>query len=97
MVESSSLRHDLRDRMRPATCVCCLGSYCGALLLKSLSKFQIAASAFQSEPSWNLTPLLSLNTHLVLSLSSTFHSLARPGVSVGGALASSNRQLMSES
>ena len=38
----------------------------------------------ESEPSWNLTPLRSLKTHLVLSAESTLHSVAMPGITTLG-------------
>jgi hypothetical protein len=55
-----------------------------ALLSSTFCTFQTTASALKSEPSWNLTPGRSRNVHLVLSASSTFHSVATPGMTPDG-------------
>src|SRR6202007_1284797 len=55
-----------------------------ASLFRTLSTFHTTASAVNGEPSWNLTPGRSLNVHLVLSASLTFHSVASPGISTLG-------------
>ncbi|MHC2641172.1 hypothetical protein ACVMHZ_003929 [Bradyrhizobium liaoningense] len=66
--------------MREAVTPTWLASNCGASCFSTFSTFHTTASALNGEPSWNVTPGRSLNTHLVLSASSTFHSVARPGI-----------------
>lgn len=63
--------------MQHSVALICFGSYCGAFLSKSFSRFQITASALKSEPSWNFTPRRSLNTHLDWSSGETWYSSAR--------------------
>ena len=65
--------------MRDAVTPTWLASNCGASCFSTLSTFQTTASALNGEPSWKVTPGRSLKIHLVLSASSTFHSVARPG------------------
>ena len=55
--------------------------YCGDLSFSSLSRFHTTASALKSLPSWNFTPSRRVNTQRVLSPSSTFQQVARPGTS----------------
>ncbi len=70
--------------MRDLTCALCLGSNCGDLSDKTLSKFQITASALKAEPSWNFTPSRRLKIHFFRSVSSTFQDVANPGTSLPG-------------
>src|ERR1700745_3379930 len=70
----------MREAVRPTW----LASNCTASLFSTLSTFHTTASALNGEPSWNLTPGRSLNVHLVLSASLTFHSVASPGISTLG-------------
>src|SRR6476660_9517553 len=66
--------------MREAVTPTWLGSNCGASLFRTFSTFHTTASALNGEPSWKVTPDRSLKVHLVLSASSTFHSVASPGI-----------------
>src|SRR6201985_3620406 len=70
----------MREAVRPTW----LASNCTASLFSTLSTFHTTASALNGEPSWNLTPGRSLNVHLVLSASLTFHSVASPAISTLG-------------
>ena len=83
--------------MRERPCAACFESNCGASCLSSLSKFQTAASAVNSEPSWYIAPLRIANVHRVRSLSSTFHAVARPGTSSAAFVADERSQLISAS
>ncbi len=66
--------------MREAVTPTWLASNCGASCFSTFSTFHTTASALNGEPSWKVTPGRSLKIHLVLSASSTFHSVARPGI-----------------
>ena len=79
-VMSSILRALRSVGMREAVTPTWLGSKCGASCFSTFSTFHTTASALNAEPSWNFTPGRSLKIHLVLSASSTFHSVARPGI-----------------
>ena len=72
------------------------GAKCGASLSSTFCTFHTMAAALRSEPSWNLTPWRSLNTHLVLSASETFHSVAA-GTSTLGLSAEERSQWVSAS
>ncbi|MNS92240.1 hypothetical protein D3C72_1263690 [compost metagenome] len=72
--------------MREAVTPTWLASNCLAVLSSTLLTFQTTASALKAEPSWNFTPGRSLKVHLVLSAASTFHSVARSGISRLGPL-----------
>ncbi len=65
--------------MRARTWASCLESNWGDLSFRTLSRFQITASASKSEPSWNLTPSRSLKTQRLGSPSTGAHEVARPG------------------
>src|SRR5882757_4163380 len=79
-VMSSILRADASVGMREAVTPTWLGSSCGASCFSTFSTFHTTASALNGEPSWKVTPGRSLKVHLVLSASSTFHSVARLGI-----------------
>ncbi len=79
-VMSSILRAETRVGMRDAVTPTWLGSNCGASCLRTFSTFQTTASALNGEPSWKVTPGRSLKVHFFLSESSTFHSVASPGM-----------------
>src|SRR5882757_544086 len=79
-VMSSTLRAETSVGMREAVTPTWLGSNCGASCFRTFSTFQTTASALNGEPSWKLTPGRSLKVHFFLSASSTFHSVARPGI-----------------
>ena len=79
-VRSSILRALRRVGMRDAVTPTWLASKCTASLSKTFCTFHTTASALKAEPSWNLTPERSLNTHLVLSLALTDQLVARPGI-----------------
>src|SRR4051794_30757056 len=79
-VRSSILRAEASVGMREAVTPTWLGSNCGASCFKTFSTFHTTASALNGEPSWKVTPGRNLKTHLVLSESSTFHSVASPGI-----------------
>jgi len=66
---------------RHSTWATTAGLYCGASLLKTLSRFHTMASASTSEPSWKRTPGRSRIVHLVFSASSTDQPVASPGFS----------------
>ena len=83
-VRSSILRADASVGMRDAVTPTWLGSKCGASCLSTFSTFQTTASALNGEPSWKVTPGRSLNVHFFLSASSTFHSVASPGITTLG-------------
>ncbi len=67
--------------MRDLVAAARVAKYCGAFSLKTDSKFQIAASASNGEPSWNFTFSRSVTMKRVLSVSSCFQDVARPGTS----------------
>ena len=96
-VMSSILRAMRSVGMREAVTPTWLGSKCGAALSRTLWTFHTTASALKLEPSWNLTPGRSLNTHFVLSASSTFHSVATPGISTEASFAFERSHWVSES
>src|ERR1700736_6908380 len=79
-VMSSILRAEARVGIREAVTPTWLGSNCSASCLSTFSTFQTTASALNGEPSWKVTPGRSLNVHFFLSASSTFHSVASPGI-----------------
>ena len=79
-VMSSILLADASVGMREAVTPTWLASNCGASCFSTFSTFHTTASALNGEPSWKVTPGRSLKVHLVLSASSTFHSVARPGI-----------------
>src|SRR3954468_22023438 len=79
-VMSSILRAVVSVGMREAVTPTWLGSNCGASLFRTFPTFHTTASALKGEPSWKTTPGLSLKVHFVLSASSTFHSVASPGI-----------------
>ncbi len=79
-VASSILRAEASVGMREAVTPTWLASKCGASCFSTFSTFQTTASALKSLPSWNLTPGRSLKVHFFLSASSTFHSVASPGI-----------------
>ena len=83
--------------MRERPCAACLESYCGDLSFRILSKFQTTASALKSLPSWNFTSRRSVTTQRVVSPSSTFQLVARPGTSTDGLSADDRSQLISPS
>ena len=80
-VMSSILRALRRVGIRDAVTPTWLASKCGASLSSTLRTFQTTASALKADPSWNFTPGRSLKVHLVRSLASTAHEVARPGIS----------------
>src|SRR5450830_490793 len=94
---SSILRADFSVGMREAVTPTWLASNCGASLSSTLRTFHTTASALKGLPSWNFTPLRSLNTHLVLSLASTAQLSARAGISTLGASALDRSHCVSES
>ena len=96
-VMSSILRAETSVGMRDAVTPTWLGSNCGASCLSTLSTFQTTASALNGEPSWNVTPGRSLNVHFVLSASSTFHSVASPGITTLGLSADDRSHIVSAS
>ena len=55
-------------------------AYNAIMEFEKLADVGSIGAALTGEPSWNFTPERSLKTHLVVSLSSTFHSVARPGI-----------------
>ena len=57
------------------------GSKCGASFFLIDSYEKTTASALNGLPSWNVTPLRSLNTHLVGWSLRTSHDSASPGTS----------------
>src|ERR1700709_2465643 len=79
-VMSSILRAETSVGIRDAVTPTWLGSNCTASCLRTLSTFQTTASALNGEPSWNVTPGRSLKVHLFLSVASTAHSVASPGI-----------------
>ena len=79
-VMSSILRAEASVGIRDAVTPTWLGSNCGASCLSTFSTFQTTASALNGEPSWKVTPGRSLKVHFFLSASSTFHSVASPGI-----------------
>ncbi|MGY3404500.1 hypothetical protein ACVWZV_000613 [Bradyrhizobium sp. GM5.1] len=79
-VMSSTFFADASVGMREAVTPTWLASNCGASCFSTFSTFHTTASALNGEPSWKVTPGRSLKVHLVLSASSTFHSVARPGI-----------------
>src|ERR1700693_3952311 len=83
-VAGSILRALLKVGIRDAVTPTWLASKFGASLSRTLATFQTTASASKEEPSWNLTPGRSLNTHLVLSVASTAHSVASKGMTTLG-------------
>ena len=83
-VRSSILRAEASVGMREAVTPTWLGSNCGASCFSTFSTFQTTASALNGEPSWKVTPGRSLNVHFFLSASSTFHSVASPGITTLG-------------
>src|SRR5690348_16129728 len=74
-VRSSILRADASVGMRDAVTPTWLGSNCGASCFRTFSTFHTTASALNGAPSWKVTPGRSLKVHLVLSETSTFHSV----------------------
>src|SRR6478672_7684215 len=96
-VMSSILRAEASVGIRDAVTPTWLGSNCTASCLSTFSTFQTTASALNSEPSWNFTPRRSLNTHLVLSFGSTFHSVESPGITTLGFSADERSQVVSPS
>ena len=56
-------------------------SKCGASFFLMDSNEKTTASALKGLPSWNVTPLRSLNTHFVGWSLRTSHDSARPGTS----------------
>src|ERR1700712_5846426 len=83
-VMSSILRAETSVGIRDAVTPTWLASNWGASCLSTFSTFQTTASALKGEPSWKVTPGRSLNVHLFLSASSTFHSVASPGITTLG-------------
>ena len=83
--------------MREAVTPTWLASKCGASCFSTFSTFHTTASALNGEPSWNFTPGRSLKIHLVLSASSTSHSVARPGMTTLGLSADDRSQAVSPS
>ena len=83
-VMSSIFFADASVGMRDAVTPTWLASNCGASCFSTFSTFHTTASALNGEPSWKVTPGRSLKIHLVLSASSTFHSVARPGITTLG-------------
>ena len=79
-VRSSILRAEASVGMREAVTPTWLASKCGASCFSTFSTFQTTASALNGEPSWKVTPGRSLKVHFFLSASSTFHSVASPGI-----------------
>src|SRR6202795_2888830 len=79
-VMSSILRAETKVGMHDAVTPTWLGSNCGASCLRTFSTFQTTASALEGEPSWKVTPGRSVNVHFFLSDSSTFQSVASPGI-----------------
>src|SRR5882757_11266651 len=96
-VKSSILCAETRVGMRVAVTPTWLGSNCGASCFKTLSTFHTTASALNGEPSWNLTPGRSLNSHFVWSSSLTFHSVDRPGITPLALSADDRSHIVSES
>src|SRR6185436_12141274 len=68
-------------------------SNCGTPCLKLRSRFQITASALKGVPSWNFTPLRSLNVHFLGSPASCCQLSARPGTMSAGLSALVRSQL----
>src|ERR1700719_1492873 len=79
-VMSSILRAEASVGIRDAVTPTWLGSNCSASCLSTFSTFQTTASALNGEPSWKVTPERSLNVHFFLSVASTAHSVASPGI-----------------
>src|SRR5215472_1190415 len=96
-VKSSIFFAETSVGMREAVSPTWLASNCTASLFSTLSTFHTTASALNGEPSWNLTPGRSLNVHLVLSASLTFHSVASPGISTLGLSADERSHIVSPS
>ena len=88
-VMSSSLRQLATLGRRGRTWAAWRLSKCGACGFSTFSKFHMTASALKSLPSWNFTPGRSLKDHLVRSTGLAAHSVARPGTSLPGRLATS--------
>src|SRR5258707_1393730 len=96
-VMSSILRAEASVGIRDAVTPTWLGSNCGASCLSTFSTFQTKASALNGEPSWKVTPGRSLNVHFFLSASSTFHSVASPGITTLGLSAEERSHIVSAS
>src|SRR5690242_13920242 len=56
------------------------GSYCGDLSSKIRPNVNMIASALQSDPSWNLTPCRTVQTHRSGFVLSGCHEVKSPGV-----------------
>src|SRR5689334_17183038 len=81
---SSILPAETADGNRDPVTPTRLASNGGASCLSTFSTFQTTASALKGEPSWKATPGRSLKVHFFLSASSTFHSVASPGITTLG-------------
>ena len=83
--------------MRERPWAACLGSNCGDLSFRILSRFHTTASALKSLPSWNFTPSRRVKVQRVGLASSTFQAVARPGTSTEALSAEDRSQLISAS
>ena len=96
-VMSSILLAEASVGMREAVTPTWLASNCGASCFSTFSTFQTTASALNGEPSWKVTPGRSLKVHFFLSASSTFHSVASPGIITLGLSADDRSHIVSAS
>ena len=96
-VRSSIFFAEASVGMREAVTPTWLASNCGASCFSTFSTFQTTASALNGEPSWKVTPGRSLKVHFFLSASSTFHSVASPGIITLGLVADERSHAVSPS
>ena len=98
-VSVSIARYDAIEGMRDLPCADWRGSYCGLSVLRSLSKFQTADLAVNSDPSWKCTPgrILKIQCVFVVSAGSSPQLVARPGTRSDGLVALVRSQLISAS